>query len=207
MILFSVRFIMAVIISHSVIQRKSILTRHVIDRPEISCVSLNMKLCSGDHPLVTLEKATHILHKSSVVLCQHILFVRLSGNIRKHFFDSIQKRISLDQLLRDTISYQMETIHMIVFFPEPQCIKGFHRCGICREIHFHNTFYSGLMKGPHHIAELLLRFPSSTVSAFGCKIKSRLISPVIDPALLMLLPDHDLSGFCQRFFHKFITWH
>ena len=166
-----------------------------------------MELCPRDHSLVALEKAAHILHKPSVVLCQHVFLLRLSGNVGKHLFDTIEERISLDQFSRNAITQQMKSIHMVIFLPEPQRIKCLHRSGICREIHFHDAFDPCFVESSHHVTEFLVWFLRRTVGTLGCKIKSREVAPVVDFVLVMFLADHRLARLHCGSLHKFICRH
>lgn len=96
---------------------------------------------------------------------------------------------------------------MIIFLPEPQRIKCLHRSGICREIHFHNAFDPRFVESSHHVTEFFVWFLRRTVGTFGCKIKSREVTPVVNFILVMFLADHRLTRLHCGPLHKFICRH
>ena len=195
---------MAVIIGYRVKQGKTVLGRHIIDA---FIRMADMIFRRGDHSLVTFEETAHILQEPGLVFRSHAVVLHPCGQMKEHFLGSVEKMILRQKFSRHTVSHKMETIHMIVGFPETDRFQSQQRTDSRRIIEFHNTFYSGLMKRFDKITEFILRIAGRTVCPFGRKVKSRNISPVIDSVRISLVSDHPLCLIRRSDFREFVGRH
>ena len=102
LIVLIVSLIMTIIISHHIIQGKSILTGHIVDHCISVRISPHMPGSSFYHLLVTFQETAHILEKSRIIL-SHTFMGRffLSSNIP--FIKSVEHQLTVTE---NTILHQ-----------------------------------------------------------------------------------------------------
>ena len=206
-VVLAIRFVMAIIICHCIIQRKPILICHIIDSSKRARIPSHMKFCPWDHTFITLKKSSHILLKSCIIFCKHIFRICIARDLRKHFLCPIKNRILFKDFLMNAISHKMKSIHMIKQFPHPEGTHYLQWRRILREIHLHDTLDSCLMQCMDHITKLPIRFPGRTVRCFRRKIKSLCISPVIYPVIFFWTDCHTARRLFACTFLKLICRH
>ena len=176
---------MTIVISHHIIQGKSILTGHIVDHCISVRISSHMPGSSFYHLLVTFQEAAHILKKSGIIL-SHTFLGRFLLSPDIPFIKSVEHQLAVtkntilhQKLYRCSISQHMKSIHMKIQFPGLQCPKSQKRVYSCRKIHLQNTGNSGFMHCLYQMPELLCGIIRCTVRTLWCHIIPCCISPII----------------------------